>query len=130
MSDDESSNKVFQLRDQLLEHQQFFHNIYFASTHKTKQHLNLASKKQLILLVKVLHLIFSGEIPLKGEFFQKVKASKKLGFCVREFERKKDVNILLKKDRAEILSVLYKIKSVLKYLLSPLRENGEGESFD
>jgi hypothetical protein len=127
---DESTTKVYELRDKLLNHQEFFRNIYFGTKLKTRHHLNLASKKQLKLLVKVLHHIFAGDIPLKGQYFQKVKDAKKLSFCVREFEREKDVAVLLKKDRSEILAVLYKVQSVLKYLLSPLRQDGEGESTD
>ena len=122
MSDEDDSNqKVLDLREKLLQHQEFFKKLYFSSKLKTRQHLNVASTKQLKLLIKVLHHIFAGDIPLQGEFFQKIKDAKKLSFCVRTFEHEKDVEALLGKDRKDLLAVLYKIQSVLTFLMSSLK---------
>ena len=120
MSDDEPVSKVLELRSKLLQHQEFFKKLYTSPKLKTRHYLNLASTKQLKLLINVLHHIFSGDIPLKREFFLKIKNAKKWSYCVHEFEREKDVKDLLNKDRADILAVLYKIQSVLKFLLNPL----------
>lgn len=112
--------KLLSLRKKLLGEQELLKNIANSSTSRVRHLLNASNSKQLHLLVKIIHHIVSGDIKLKTSDFALVTKAKKLSFLTREFEREKDLAILLKKDRGDILSVLYKIQSVIPILLRPI----------
>jgi hypothetical protein len=114
------------LRAQLLNEKHFFENLFTAHTPLQVRHvLNVSSEKQLQLLVKVIHLVSAGDIPLKQNEFDKIKKSKKLNFINNHFEREKDYKKVLDYSRRELITILYKIQSVIPSIVSPLLSNNE-----
>jgi hypothetical protein len=121
-----NNDRQTQLRNQLLTEKHFFENLYTAHTPLQVRHvLNISSEKQLKLLVKVIHLVSAGEIPLKQKDFDKIKKSKKLNFVNNHFERERDYKKLLGYSRKELISILYKIQGVIPSIISPLLSNNE-----
>lgn len=102
------------LRHVLLEHKLFLHKL-FKQTNVIKS-LNHASDSQLDTLLKLLHLISQGQIPLNSkhqDILVRSKREKKLSqFESRDFLRKK-----LKSDRAEKLKVLKQFAKLFSILL-------------
>jgi hypothetical protein len=116
-----STVKEKKLREQLLSELHFLEAIYSCSTPLQVRHsINIATDKQLKLLIRVIHLVSSGSIPLKREEFNKIKKAKKLNFINNEFEREKDYKKLLRYSRKDLIHILYKIQAVIPYLISPL----------
>jgi hypothetical protein len=116
----QASKKLQSLREKLIEETVFLKNIESSKPLKVRHMLNAASSKQLKLLIKIIHHVVSGNIPLKGADFSLLTRARKISLLSREFEREKDVSALLKKSRGDILSVLYKVQSVIGVLLSPI----------
>jgi hypothetical protein len=109
------------LRQQLIVEKDFFENLHTCSSPlKVRHTLNISSKHQLQLLAKIIHLVASGDIPLKRAQFDKIQKSKKLTFINNEFERVKDLEKLLTSKRPELISTLYKIQGIIPVLVSPL----------
>jgi hypothetical protein len=123
-SDDSDTSETTQFgtfRKELQQESQFLTELHTCSRLKARHCLNTASTKQLRLLIKLFHHIASGDIPLKRENFEKIVRAKKSTFLHREFEREKDVQTLLASSRAKILTTLYKLQSVICFLLTPLK---------
>jgi hypothetical protein len=123
MSDDDSghSAKFETFRKELQQESKFLNDLHTCSRLKARHCLNTASKKQLKVLIQIFHHIADGEIPLKREIYEKIVRAKKSNYLHREFEREKDVKVLLQSSRADILSKLYRLQSVICFLLTPLK---------
>ena len=118
---EDNTETFHHLRERLIEEKPFLTSIRNCATRLKVRHiLNIANKKQLKLLIKITHHVVAGDIPLKTDDFKKLLKAKKLSFLKREFERDKEVKELLKCGREKQLSVLYKLQSVLPYILSPI----------
>jgi len=118
----DNSGQFIELRAQLLAEKDFLSELQGSHGLRVRHFLNLASKKQLKVLIKVIHLIVSGKIPLQKAHFAKIIKSKKLKALKSTFEVEKDINAILSKSRADILKLLYRFQSVISFLLSSLKE--------
>lgn len=55
-----------------------------------KQLINQASAHQLVLLIKLLHVLLNGHVSIKKIHFERIKWAKKWPFLRREFESKEE----------------------------------------
>ena len=82
--------------------------------------LNFASDIKLNTLIKFLHFLANGEVPIKKTNFDLIQSHKKLNFIKRHVEKKSAVSKLLKADREiklKFLKQLSAIYAVLLYIL-------------
>ena len=82
--------------------------------------LSHASDAELRVLLKVLHAISNGKIPLERKIFQELKRKKLVVFLNRHFRTFEDTQKLLGGSRSEQLHALYRLLPGLKLILSPL----------
>jgi hypothetical protein len=108
------------LKTDLSKERAFLEELHDSNKLQVRHLLNLASKKQLVILVKFIHLLTSGKVRFPKDVFEKVVKSKKLSFLKEEFHSAEKVQELLVGKRANILGRLYKIQSVISILLTPM----------
>jgi len=112
---DNSRFKSMLVRDKL-----FLQELYQSSSRaRSKQILQFANDSKLKTLITFLHLISSGQIPIKKENFEKL-ANKHLRSFRNHFDRKAAYKRLLQASREEQLKVLYNIIAVFPYILHTL----------
>ena len=86
---------------------------------KSKRILNFANDAEVITLIKYLHFVSNGEIPIKQQNFESVQ-KKHLNNIKKNFEKKSNVQQLLQNSRKAKLVVLIKIIPSFRHLLTPL----------
>ena len=79
--------------------------------------LNVTSDIKLNTLIKFLHYLSNGEIPIKKKNFDLLQSEKKLKLIKRLVEKKSAVSKLLKAERETKLKFLKKLSSVYSPLL-------------
>ena len=89
------------------------------SVAKSKRILNFANDAELITLIKYLHFVSNGEIPIKKQNFEAVQ-KKHLKNIKTNFEKKTNVQQLLQNSRKEKVSRLIKLIPSFGNLLTPL----------
>lgn len=105
------------LRPKMLLYKPFLAALYKCqSSRKAKKILNFSQESELQLLIKLIHLISSGEIPLYSSQFKKISSSKKVP-VLHKLSTKKHTYSLLKSSREAKLIYLYQLTSVFTPLL-------------
>ena len=89
----------------------------FAKIRKT---LQTADDTELNTLIKYLHFLLNGEIPMKKINFQAIKESKKQALITKKVEKKSRVQDLLKSNRVTKLRFLVQLIKIYSFLLYPL----------
>ena len=79
--------------------------------------LNFTSDIKLNTLIKFLHFLSNGEIPMKKVNFEVIQSHKKLAFLKRHVEKKSAVSKLLKAEREIKLKFLKQLSSIYSALL-------------
>ena len=79
--------------------------------------LNFGSDVKLNTLIRLLHFISNGEIPIKKANFEIINSARKLSFIKRHVEKKSAVSRLLKADRQAKLKFLKQLSSIYSALL-------------
>ena len=74
-----------------------------------KELINQASAHQLILLIKVLHVLLNGHVPIKKIHFERIKWAKKWPLLTRSFESKAEYRKLKQSPAIVQRKVLLKI---------------------
>ena len=87
---------------------------------KRKKKLQSADDTELNTLIKLLHFLANGEIPMKKDNFQAIKDSKKLTLITKKVERKSSVVNLIKSSRVLKLKFLFQLIKIYSFLLYPL----------
>ena len=87
---------------------------------KKKRKLQTADDTELNTLIKFLHFLSNGEIPMKKENFQAINESKKLSLITKKVERKSSVVNLIKSPRVVKLKFLMQLIKIYSFLLYPL----------
>jgi hypothetical protein len=87
---------------------------------KRKKRLQIADDTELNTLIKFLHFLSNGEIPMKKKNFEAIKESKKLAVITKKVERKSSVINLLKSNRVLKLKFLTQLVKIYSFLLYPL----------
>jgi len=98
---------------------EFLRALYSTSENvpKVLQILNFAEDTKLNTLIKFLHFLAKGEIPIKKDNFNAVVAQNKLKVLKKVVEKNAAVQRLLKSDRKVKLQFLKKLKNVYPHLL-------------
>lgn len=104
------------LRSLMLKHRLFFFSLYNETTVHTRQRLNVASNFQCNILLKVLHKIATGRIPLKKEQFSKLKMSRKV-HILNAVKSTEQLSNKLKGKKEEKIDFLKKLSSLYPALL-------------
>jgi hypothetical protein len=87
---------------------------------KNRKTLQTADDSELNTLIKFLHFLSNGEIPMKKINFQAIKESKKQPYITKTVEKKSRVLILLKSPRIVKLKFLLQLTKIFSFLLYPL----------
>ena len=86
---------------------------------KSKQILTFATDAELNTLIKYLHFVSNGEIPIKKNNFEAV-AKKYLNVIKKNFEKKNNLQQLLQNSRKIKLILLIKVLPSFSNVLAPL----------
>jgi hypothetical protein len=110
------------LREQMLAEKGFLKSLFDANNclQKTKDLLSFGSIFQINLVIKICHELSTGNIPLKKDIFHEITRRRKLRILMKGVEKNTDFNNLLISSREDKLTYLYKLCSVLSYILHPL----------
>ena len=113
------SKKHFKLRKQMISEKPFLHALYTDEAKTRASRLNVASKKQIKILVKVLHCLSCGEIPIKKAQFEKIVQARKMSTLTKIHE-KGNLKELLSKPFADQVRFVKKFLSLYPSLLHPI----------
>lgn len=110
------------LRVEMLAEKGFLKSLFDANNclQKTKDLLSFGSISQINLVIKICHELSTGNIPLKKDIFRAITQRRKLSYLMNGVEKNTDFNNLLISSREDKLTYLYKLCSVLSYILHPL----------
>ena len=87
---------------------------------RKKKKLQTADDTELNTLIKFLHFLSNGDIPMKKQNIEAIKESKKLTLITKKVERKSSVANLLKNNRVFKLKFLLQLNKIYSFLLYPL----------
>jgi hypothetical protein len=87
---------------------------------KNRKKIHTADDAELNTLIKFLHFLSNGEIPMKKNNFQTIKENKKLRLITKNVEKKSSVINLLKSSRVSKLNFLLQLSKIYPFLLYPL----------
>ena len=79
--------------------------------------LSFANDTKLNTLIRFLHFLATGEIPIKRNNFELIQAHKKLKYIKRQVEKKSAVSKLLKTDREAKIKFLKNLSNIFAPLL-------------
>lgn len=108
------------IKDQMLNHKAFFHELYKGSAKTNSRVLHKVSESELNLLIKVLHLICEGDIHLTKQSHANISKSKRLNFLKKHFNSYAHVRKTLDLPVVEKVNILKQLGAVYKDLLFPL----------
>ena len=121
MSDGKTTTRLNQLREQMLVEKGFLRSLYDAiSLQKRKDLLSFGSVVQINLVLKICHELCNGNIPLDKKHFSEITRRKKIGILMKGLQRNTDYRNLLLSSRTDKLTYLFKICSVLYFIMHPL----------
>lgn len=109
-----------QVRKSMLLQKSYFHDLFSSNSLTCGTILASGSILNLNTLIKVLHFITIGEIPLSNQAIERLTKSRKAHFLHKKFKQKKLVRNLLNSNRQEKISVLVKVQKFLPDLLESL----------
>ena len=109
------------LKSSLIRDKGFLKELYEEpELNRKKKKLQTADDTELNTLIKFLHFLSNGEIPMKKQNFEAIKESKKLVLITKKVERKSSVANLLKSNRVLKLKFLLQLLRIYSFLLYPL----------
>ena len=106
-----------ELRRSMLLEKGFLSDIHHASALTIPSVLAAATNLQINILIKVVHFLASGQIPVNPELIEKLSQSRKTGVLHKNFRGKAVVKNLLGGTRQAKLAILSKINKYLPQLL-------------
>lgn len=105
------------LRRSMLLEKVFLSNIHHSSPLTVSTILAAATNLQINVLIRVLHFVASGQIPVDSKLIEKLSSSRKTGYLHKNFKGKNIVKNLLGSNREAKLAVLNKISKFMPSLL-------------
>ena len=105
------------LRRAMLLEKTFLYSIHQANSITVCAIIAGATNLQINILIRVLHFISSGQIPLEPSVIERLSSSKKAGHLTKNFKQKSAVKKLLSEPRQERVASLNKIHKFLPQLL-------------
>jgi hypothetical protein len=87
---------------------------------KNRKTIQTADDSEINTLIKFLHFLSNGEIPMKKNNFEAIKQSKKQALITKTVEKKSRVLVLLKSPRVTKLKFLLQLTKIYSFLLYPL----------
>ena len=79
-----------------------------------------ASTRQLKVVLRLLHFVCNGDIPLRGNIYQLLSKARKIGSLRRKVEKKKALSNSLKEDPGSQKTFLLDYVKYLSSLIEPL----------
>ena len=83
------------LRSLMINHKGFLKNLYTGNSPINFKAIDNASDRQLNIVIRILHLIANGVIPIKAAQFKIVKTSKRFKLLREKFESSRSFNQIL-----------------------------------
>ena len=111
--------KKRELRKQMFKNRVFLHLVQSDDKKNTRQRINVCTNIQANCLLHVLHNISNGEIPVRKEYAEYLRKTRKMPF-LNKIREKKAVTTFLKKTRDEKVSFLKKLTALYPKLLALL----------
>ena len=106
------------LRNYLLRDKAFLRELYEGQSKVSNNRiLTFANDTKLDTLIKFLHFLANGEIPMKKSNFEVIQSHKKLAYIKRQVEKKSAVIKLLKAEREVKIKFLKQLSNVFSALL-------------
>ena len=109
-----------ELRRSMLLEKAFLSNIHQSSALTISNTLAAATNFQLNVLIKVLHFVASGQIPVCSNLIENLSLSRKTGYLHKNFRSRAIVRTLLSGNRQTKLVILSKINRYIPKLLERL----------
>lgn len=104
----------------LTRHSEFLTALSFQAPRKVRRLLGFATMPQLHVLMKVLHCVCQGKIPIDRRDYGEIHRKKKLPFLRKHFEAKAALGRLLRASRRDKLAVLHQLLSVIPIALKQM----------
>jgi len=98
----------------------FLSDVYHSSNLTISTILQSANIFQINIVLKVIHFVASGDIPIHSKVIEDLEKSRKAGFLHKNFKNKTVVKKLLSQKREEKLAILKKIQNFLPGLIESL----------
>ena len=108
-------------RRSMLLHKKFLFSLFSANGINAKLIIQAAKSKEIKLVLKVLHFIASGSIPVKTDVYDKLVATRKLKY-MKQIETKGGLQSRLKDGPAVQQAYLLHFAAIYPQLLKPLFE--------
>ena len=109
-------SKLASLRKKMLKHKMFLYCLYHETTKQSNARLTVATACQIKCLIKILHYISAGIIPLKKNNFAKLQSARKVA-TLNRLSDYKEVKTLLKSSLPDQKKIVKKFGSVYPNLL-------------
>ena len=101
-------------------HADFLKSLCSEPSRKVRRLLANATLPELNVLIKILHCVSRGRIPIDRKDYLEVIRKKKLPFLRQHFEGKESVRLLVRAPRCDKLDVLFKLLSVIPLALKQM----------
>ena len=111
--------KCMNLRTAINKNKTFLKSVYSDPKRKAAARLSLATIGQTKVLLRVLHYLCNGHIPMKKANFEKVKSARKIS-TLHKIRSREDLVKFMKLPKSEQISFLNKFLSLYPLLLHPL----------
>jgi len=109
-----------QMKSLLQRDKEFLKNLFKSdSIQKSRRLINFATDSEITTLMKYLHFISNGEIPIKKENFNALE-KRHLQLIKKKFVNKQSLFQALQLSRKDKLQILLKLIKIFPHLLSPL----------
>lgn len=105
------------LKSEFLNVKAFLYDLYIGNARQNAIKISNAVDEKLNVLIKILHLICSGEIHLRKQDHETIKKSKRLNYLKQNFNTKVSFVRLLNSPREQKIIVLRKFSAIYKPLL-------------
>lgn len=105
------------LKNEFKNSQSFLEKLYKNNPRRNSKIIEKADDKELKVLIKILHLICTGQISIRGQDFKTLQKSKRLNYFKLHFESIKSFLDLLKSNRQHKVNVLKKFSALYEQLL-------------
>lgn len=105
---------------ELQRHSEFLKTFQGASASDVRKKLHSASDVEINILLKVLHSVTVGQIPIKSEDLAMLVKKRRVPTLRKYFEEKENYFALRHQSRREKVNVLFKLQTVIPILLKQL----------
>ena len=110
----------FEVRRSMLIEKPFLNDMFQSNQYTSPNIIAGATIFQINLLIRLLHFVTIGAIPLSKSSLEKLKISRKASFMHKQFKLQSSVKRLLANDRKTKVSILMKLHKFMPIILERL----------